>query len=461
MTLAPSTAAQPAALTDLSANEPLLSAAGSQRLNAMDGTMLAVDAAVRSGGSPGFNTQTQLWLAGQIDIDRLQSALRALSQRYPVITARLSAGAGGEPEWKFRPAVGCPLHESHLSSDNPSDVLRRASVLLSEPLDPREHAPIQFHLIHRGNGRDVVLVQFSHVLMDHPGVLPLLLRLQTLEESLVPQPIPERDALPAYLASCPRLRRLRAAWDTAYLRLGSLQADLALFGAESKRHEGEFRLEFATRDLSVDDTHALGARVTAACGFPGLSMALLGSVFRTGQHLGLVRSQSARLTAGIGIELGLRSGDEILLQNLSSVMPVVALREQLHCRRALTQMLNAQMRERLERRIDLGVIELSRLFRRRRSFVRFMMKRLMNRGYSVWYAYFGSSDRIGARFFDVPIEDFRSFGPCWPSVGLTVIADQFRGRLQLHCTYVPQRIAPAQAEAFMDKLVDDLLSWNE
>ena len=215
-------------------------------------------------------------------------------------------------------------------------------------------------------------------------------------------------------------------------------------------------LGFLSRELDREQTRSLAANVARACGFPGLSMALLASVFRAGQQTGLAQPAGARLTTGIGLDLGLRGAGEPLFDNLSSVVPIVAQSDQLLCRRELTQALNAQLRDRLQRRIDLGVIALSDLFRHRRGIVGYAMSRLMRGGYSVWYAYFGSGDAIGDAFFDVPIEDFTSFGPCWPSIGLTVIASEFRQRMQLQCTYVAGGVSHLAAETFMDALVRDL-----
>ncbi len=427
--------------------------------------MLAVDAAVRCNGSPGFNTQTLLWLDGNIDIDTLTSALQRLSRNYPVITSRLQVrGWNREPHWVFRSGTDCPLYEIDVLADDRGAVLHCTSELLSQEFDLYREAPIRFYLLHRRSAGDVFVVQYSHVLMDHPAIIGLLKAIERLsreEPGGCGDPkFDGRDVLAEYLASHSRSERLRAAWSTASLRLIGLRHKIALFGGNPDVLQRPLTLRVATRILEAQDAAALTAQVTAACRFPGISMALLASVFRTGHQLGLVNCPEGRFTTGIGLELGLRTEQEALLQNLSSVVPLVAEPAQLTSRQELTRQLNGQLRERLQQRVDLGVIALSSNLRRRRGIVRFAMRRLMRTGYSVWYGYFGSPDGLGTDYLGVPIEDFCYFGPSWPAVGLTIIAHRFRERLQLHATYVPACLSENRAEAFMDALVEDLRGWS-
>src|SRR5262249_58937456 len=129
--------------------------------------MRTVDRILRGMGCSGFETQTLVWLSGRCDVAVLRTAVARLNARHPVTAARLVEGVGEKPHWRFRPGAECLLRETDLPSAEPAAVLDHAGHLLSEPANPAEADPIRFHLLHRPNGEDVVLVQYNHSLMDN------------------------------------------------------------------------------------------------------------------------------------------------------------------------------------------------------------------------------------------------------------------------------------------------------
>src|SRR5262245_6696211 len=153
----------------------------SQRLTPTDRVLLAVDRAVRGLGGPGFETQTLVCLAGRVDVAGLRRGLERFGARYPIATARLAESANGsEARWRFRPGAHCPLAETWLESAERAEVLDHAAGLLSTPVLPEEADPIRFHLLHRPDGRDVVILQYNHALMDNHAAVPLLGELNLL-----------------------------------------------------------------------------------------------------------------------------------------------------------------------------------------------------------------------------------------------------------------------------------------
>src|SRR5207237_432214 len=66
------------------------------------------------------------------------------------------------------------LQETRLDSAAPQAVLDHAGQRLSVPCELPRSDPIRFHLLHRPDGRDVFLVQYSHALTDHADVVRLL-----------------------------------------------------------------------------------------------------------------------------------------------------------------------------------------------------------------------------------------------------------------------------------------------
>jgi hypothetical protein len=432
-----------------------------RRLNAMDCTILAVHQAVQSLAGPGFDTQAVLSLSGQIDLGAFRSALGKLRVRYPGITCSLSKNLAGKLSWR-QTSSELHLSDARLPGSSDEEIWRELAALLSKPRDLFAQPGIDFHVLRLTDDHDVVVMQYNHTLMDNPAALSVLREVDALFPARASvdgaSSIEEEDHLRKYLAGFTRRQRLTAAWKTVKLRLHSIRGNIATLGEPRPASEGSLALQVARREFDAAETRLLSRRVADECGFPGLSMPLLASVLRTLERLVPHRAGS-RFTVGIGLDLGLRGDRGPFFQNLSTVVPIVHERIHMASQSELARDLTRQLRERLEQRIDLGVVGLASLFRNQPRFLRFAMRQLMRHGYTAWYAYFGSADAVGESFCGVAIDDFQYVGPCWPSVGLTLVGNQFRGRLHLQGTYVPACLSPEAAEAFMDALVADLRTW--
>src|SRR5262249_24093479 len=142
-------------------------------LQVADRAMLEVDRALRATGYPGFETQMLVLLSGRIRVGTLQAAIARVSEQYPAMASRLVEGSDGGPHWQFRPGA-CPVREVDLESADQNSVLEQAGRILSTPRNLGEEGPVQFHLLHRPDGRDVFLVQYNHTLMDNNATPSLL-----------------------------------------------------------------------------------------------------------------------------------------------------------------------------------------------------------------------------------------------------------------------------------------------
>ena len=137
-------------------------------------------------------------------------------------------------------------------------------------------------------------------------------------------------------------------------------------------------------------------------------------------------------------------------------MPVRAPLSDLKNRDQLTHMLSRQFRESLADEIDLGMLQcLSTLSGRPRQ-TRWLLDLALKTGFSLWYAYFGTLDGVGDSFCGAAIENMFYTGPSWAPMGMTLLANQFAGRLCLQTTYVPDVVPTGLAEEFLDAVVEDL-----
>jgi hypothetical protein len=446
-----------------------------QRLSATDRTMLAVDRILYRTGGPGFATQMFVALSGPADPKRLQSALIRLDQCQPVVTARLADGGGqGEPYWRFRPDAIPPLRETTIESSEPECLLAHAARLLSEPTDLTVDDPIRFHLLHRPDGRDVFLLQYNHALMDNNAAVPLLREIDrlatdvdckvtencrsksaTCNDAALPR---DRDLAWDFLRRFPRDLRRRAVQTTGRQWGRAWQGRITSLGRGRSAAPGTARVRIVSRHVGAADVAALRGRTQANLGLPSLSMALAAGAFRAIGRLAPHHGRVGRnLIAGIGVDLGLRGRDGPLFQNLVSLVPLHATMEDLDDRDRLVRLLGRQLRDQLAAGADLGVLQQAALMGRQPWHEsHWLVEMVLRHGFSLWYGYFGALDAVGDCFCGTPIEDVFFAGPCWPPLGMTLVVNQFRGRLMFQATYVPAEVPDAVAGEFLDRVIGDV-----
>ena len=436
---------------------------GSRRLGAADRVMLAVDQALRQIGYPGFQTQAFVCLADRVDERDLRAALVRLSECHPVTVARLVETRGG-PCWQPREDARLGLDVIELKSDAESAVLERAGRLLGVAHDPVAEDPLRFHLLRRPDGRDVLLLQYSHALMDNNATPMLLRELVRCAPTSVHAPLPwaangpvsgqpALDPLWGYVRRHPRRRR-RAAVDAARERLvATLVCRGTMLGRSTSRPSAS-PFGILSRQLDAEQASDLAARARQACGLPSVSMSILASVFRAIDKLAPPGGRD-NFAAGIGIDLGLRGPAGPIFQNLMSLVTVRARPDELGDRSELIRTLNRQMREALASDADLGMAALIGLFARRLHRATWIAEATLRYSFSLWYAYFGAID-VPEEFFGAAVEDVYYAGPCWSPMGVTLLVNQFRGRLRFQATYVPESVPEPLAAAFLDEVLRDL-----
>jgi len=420
-----------------------------------------------------------VWLSGRADAAGLRDAVRRLRGRYPVIASRLiEAEDRGWSYWRFRPGAECPLREMRLDSAHAQAVLDCAGRLLSTPCDPAKTDPIRFYLLHRPDGRDVFLLQYNHTLMDINATVPLIGEIDRLclggaDLPLAPSasppltPLPDgerggkegqRDVLRDHLRQYPLGRRKAAMRSTLELWWQGLRGGAVVLGRANPSGAKLMEQRIVVRQLKAAQTLALQARVVRVCGFPSLSMALMASAFRALDRLSSPRVNGGdSCIAGIGVDLGLRAKKELTFQNLVSVVPIRAPLEELRDRDNLVRFLSRQLRERLAQDSDLGMLQCLSVLSKSPRQTRWVLDLALKTGFSLWYSYFGALDAVGERFAGAAIDRVFYTCPSWPPLGITLLANQFRGRLLLQATYVPESVPEGLANEFLDAVVGDLI----
>lgn len=436
-----------------------------RQMNFLDSLMLSADETLKRSGVSGFETQMLLWLDGRLDLDRLRTGLARLCRRFPIVNAHLVRRPLRKPYWRPRPDAVPAVREMTLTTSDQQAVLDYAGASLSAPHDLTTSDPLQFHLLHLPDGRDVFLLQYNHAVMDAISAVLAMRELGRLAESDAADDGPAAgeadDLMGDYLRSFPRGRRLRAAYRMADLRLRVLRMRPKLLNPAGAEVPGPHRLRVVMRDMDLETTQRLFARIVQVCRLPGMSMALLAGAFRALGELSPPQTHRQFYIAGIGVDLGLRGPTGPIFQNLASLLPIAASEADLRDREGLIRQLNLQLRERLEQECDLANLELINLFRRVPPIFRRSTSHLIRNCYSLWYAFFGPVDGVGERLCGAGIADVRFTGPCWPPLGVTLLVNQFRGRTCFQVTYLPSLVPDDLARRFLDLVVDDLTRFAD
>ena len=67
------------------------------------------------------------------------------------------------------------------------------------------------------------------------------------------------------------------------------------------------------------------------------------------------------------------------------------------------------------------------------------------------------AERFGDRFWDAGVEDVCHAGLAWPAARVTLLVNQFRGRLLFQATDVPALVPESLVDTFLDRVVADLI----
>jgi hypothetical protein len=432
---------------------------GQHTLNTADRTVLTLTQSLREDGYGALADQMQIWLGRRLNVSALRTALARLNQAHPVVTARLSREKKGSPCWRFRPGAECTLHETSLPSAREEDVLREAAAILAAPSDPTEQDPVAFHLLHLPDGRDLFLVQHDHCLMDINGTKLLLREINRLSsEEAGPLISAEMggDGIRTHLRRFSLRQRLSAIWRLGKLsRVFGRSEPVTLSDATAPIPGGGLRI--AVRELDEAQTERFMKRIVQLCGFRGVSIAVLSSVFRAIlRHTPRPTSDRSALFIYLGTNLRVPKDRGPIFHNLSSVLPLLVRPDEMSEREKLIRLLNRQMRERMGENSDLAFLQwawwlrnLPRLQRRPAQEVYFRQ--------CVNYGYMGVLAEKGDTFCGAPIDRIFPVAQMYSPPALSVAPSLCGGRLILPVLYVADTVPEQRIQHFLDTLVTDLL----
>lgn len=452
---------------------------GRQVLNAADRFMQVAHDTLRAHGHCGFQCQTHVWFSGRVDAAALRAAIERLNRAFPVVTSRLVVPEDRRqaPYWAYRPGATAELREQALEAVDAAGVWRYAESLYQATYDLAARDPLTFHLLHLADGRDVLLLQFSHSLMDGKAPEFVLRELDRLcvEPGEAPQrgraaPAAEAgggngeaggDEMLTHLLKFPRLRRVRAALRVLgeQIRLPVHSATLVPPDARELTFE-PFRI--LVRTIAEERTARITERVRRLCGFANLSPAVLAAIFRTVRRMTTHRVKP-RTAFKTDVPLNLRPPGraEPIFRNFMTFVQMSAQAREMDDGDELVRLLSARMRDQLRRGIDLGSLQMMQTMS---PFTRLLGVHLLERSrkhpLTLGFGFLGPALPGLERLCGVDVDWLYSLNIAASPPGITVQVNQFRGRLNLVLTYVGKTVPDERAEAFLASVEAELLGGS-
>jgi hypothetical protein len=325
--------------------------------NPLDTVFLAMDEASRRLNLPGPAIHLHLELSGNVDLNGLTRAWRALCRLYPAAAGRLELSPWtGRPRWRLESTAvdpRCAVQLHLLDSGTEAELHARSEELLGERLDPRAGAPVRWDVFRGLPEGDVVVMRWPHALMDARGGATILEEVQRLygqapaSDELRSAGDELRDDFDRLIAEVPAWRRPLAAleaWRAARRPRGS---PVSL--ARSVPEGTPARMRYLVRRLSPDQAAAVRQAALRICGFARLADYVRTCAIRAVHRLAPrpLRPDACYTTLGL-VDNRARRQSEPVCRNLFSTLPYCIPAALADDRVETARLIEAQTRELLE-----------------------------------------------------------------------------------------------------------------
>lgn len=419
-------------------------------------------------GHSGFTCQTHVWFDGRVCVHELRAALSRLNRAHPVMTSRLvSPGGYRVPFWAFRAGAEVVVHETTLDGGSDYDVWRFAESLCDRPFEHASSDPIVWHLLHLPDGDDVLVIHFSHAVMDGKSPEHVLKALNGLwdgdddvaagDDDRATSNGTVMDEMAAHLRRESGMKRFRS----AIRRMGhevrySRPAAMIIPRSDRVWRATPFRI--LVRELDEAQTDRAMVRVRRLCGFPNLAPALLAAVFRSIQMLGPERDNRGR-QCKTDVPLNLRppGKSEPIFRNFMTFIKLGASPDEMADSESLVRTLNGRMRDELRKGIDLGSLQMMSFMAPHANLMcRHLLRTLRKGPVSLGFGFLGSVIPGLTQLGGIAIRRLYTMNAALSPPGITLQGHQYAGRLSLVLTYIGSTVDDDLADAFLRHIEEEL-----
>lgn len=431
--------------------------------------MLVAHNGLRGIGHAGFICQAHAWLAGRVDVDNLKAALVQLHRRFPVVTSRLEEARGNfAPYWQFRTNVPPILNEVSVPASDDATVWKHSARLFERPLDHSRTDPITFHLLHLPDGRDVLMMVFSHVLMDGKAPEYVLKHLDDCYSAsnahqLTTDVLQERsatassDEMAEHLLRFDKKRRRQAAWNVIKSHIRLPVRPVTMTAPHMKNWLGE-PYGVLVRRMDEAQVHALSRRVKQICGFANPTPAILASVFRTIGQLA-PHKQNGRTLFKTDLPLNLRPPGKMdpIFHNFMSFVQMSARKADLEDRDAATRYFNARLRDQIRRGIDLGNLQMMHVLAPRANMLRkHIISQMKHQPFTLGFGFLGPVTAGLECLLGNDVQWYYCLNSAISPPGITLQANQSGAGMNVMLTYIESAVDATTASALLEGVIDDL-----
>lgn len=431
------------------------------RLNSQDRFLLLENEMLQERGAPGLQCQAHVWWDGRVDEAALRRAVARLAVAHPAATARLvRTPLIGDVYWQARPGAEIPVEVVTLDDDSEGAVLRVAEKLLYRKIDLSNDPPLWFVLVRRPTAGDVLVIPYSHVLMDGKAPEEMLLALDR-EEEAPSNGDARRNEVAAWLSSYPRWRRIfamnRLMYNTVFGRARPAKVfTIPQPGEQWKVGDG---IGFHLRTLDPDATDRIRRRIRQTIGMESFAPALVASAFRA---IAALHPPDADGVCRTYIPVTLRAArgfDVPIFCNLSSVLTLAVRRPLMEDRDALVRELHARMRTQIREGRDMAVAQTGYwLTEKRRPLAWRFVWRNQTWDTSFIFGYHGAAAPELQQILGVPVARLFNVMSIANPPGISLSVYQAAGSLHFAVTRVDGAVPADLTDEFLDRLLEDLVA---
>jgi hypothetical protein len=449
--------------------------------NPLDLIFFAYDDAAERLGLPRGYTHVIWELDGQLDIQRVVEAVRALHTIYPVTAARLEFERfTGRPRWRLGGRASAAEHAVVLDSVDDDGAAARRKWFEALPYRPHDLAagpPLVWHIRRGPSGRDVCALRYPHALMDARAGLWIH---EELDRVYVERPALEslRTAGDETRADFGPLLDGLSAWKRVLVAREALRRGQALPAEPRRLVQAAMpsdlgRLRGAWRHLTPDETLAVRANADRHCGVGRFADFVRACGLRALHEL--LPAAPAGATYALLNVFERRNRRQPLRQicNLSTSVPVVVAAEIADDIKRVADAIREQTGERLA--AGVAVEHACALWLMTRAPTAWLGgaaarklrpdegARRPSRRFglapppSLPLGVIGQTSRPMRSFCGVPVLNYHGFSPPVPDNGFAITVNMTDSRLNLSLVYHEHRVVPELATTLLDRCAALLL----
>lgn len=432
-----------------------------ERLNAADHFTLTMDHEIRKSGSVGNFCAIAMELQGIPDPDVLARRCTDFAARFPRATARLQT-QGRQFAWRLDGKNPLPFYRQNLTAADHPTVLRQMELIINRPSLPQDAAPVELHLLMH-ESISWLMMRWFHPACDAKGAELVLFHLFQ-DETRESNEISPFGKITQDMSWWQKIKLgLRAKRNIDQLdRHSSIlpqEAPANHYATDSDR-ESNADLVLYTEQFDTETSTRILNNARRATGLTGIALYFIGCMMRALERIDEKPMGEAYL---VPYAVNFRRNRALtpVFGNQVGFLFLQAERSIVRSRKRLFGHLKAQNRDAVKQRLDLAMLPLMQAaswlsLEKHGKIVRNTSKGQERS--SFWFSYTGNMEPDQREILGCPISYLMQMSQITTPPGLSLLINNFQGRLILNLNYVKGQFSQEWMERLFDLLSDELLA---